>query len=392
MKKSGLVALTTALVVLMSMPAEARGHPRGQPRNPGVTLGVAPNTVDYGRDVNVSGTIDPPAAGEHVVIKTTQGDTVASGDTDASGAFQASFVPDRNMTIHAEWGAESSPGADVGVRAVVEVKIEDVRLFGDALVTGTVAPPNGGAPVDIRLMVGSRKAASVQANMNPTGEFKVKIHIDEPGTYEAVATFEDASHLQGTATSAKRDTPLPNLHQGSHGIAVLLLERRLVELNYHLTGVNQAFDERTADAVLGFRKVQGMVRTSTVDVAAWRALADPKLPQAASNMTRFHIEVDLSKQVLYTVKAQKITNILHVSTGKPSTPTPPGKYHIMFKQPGMNSLGMFWSAYFLQHFAIHGYADVPNYAASHGCVRIPYWEAKWIYDLAKIRTPMWIYP
>lgn len=392
MKKVGLVALTAALVVLMSVPAEARGGSRPQSRNPGVTLNVSPNTVDYGQVVDVSGTIDPPSAGEHVVIKTTQGDTVASADTDAGGAFQASFSPDRNMTVHAEWGSENSPGADVGVRAVVKVKLQDVRLFGDALVTGTVAPPNGGASVDIKLMMGTHKAATAQATMTPTGDFKAKIHIDEPGAYEAVATFQDATHLQGTATSEKKETPLPNLHQGSYGTTVRLLEKRLVDLNYHLTGVNKTFDERTADAVMAFRKVHSMSRNSAVDGAVWRALADPKTPQPASNMTRFHIEVDLSKQVLYTVKAKKVMNIIHVSTGKPSTPTPPGKYHIMFRRPGMNSIGMYYSAYFLQHFAIHGYADVPSYNASHGCVRVPYWEAKWIYGLAKVRTPVWIYP
>ena len=53
---------------------------------------------------------------------------------------------------------------------------------------------------------------------------------------------------------------------------------------------------------------------------------------------------------------------------------------------------MFYSSYFLQHFAIHGYAEVPTYAASHGCVRVPMWEAKWVYGLARVGTPMIIHP
>ena len=41
---------------------------------------------------------------------------------------------------------------------------------------------------------------------------------------------------------------------------------------------------------------------------------------------------------------------------------------------------MYYSMYFLRGFAIHGYASVPPYPASHGCVRLPLWFAPRIYS------------
>ena len=41
--------------------------------------------------------------------------------------------------------------------------------------------------------------------------------------------------------------------------------------------------------------------------------------------------------------------------------------------------------------AIHGWTDVPTYAASHGCVRIPYWITLWMFDQDPIGTPVYVY-
>ena len=46
------------------------------------------------------------------------------------------------------------------------------------------------------------------------------------------------------------------------------------------------------------------------------------------------------------------------------------------KSPGFNAKGMYYSNYFIRGFAIHGYAEVPVFAASHGCLRIPIPDAR----------------
>jgi lipoprotein-anchoring transpeptidase ErfK/SrfK len=48
---------------------------------------------------------------------------------------------------------------------------------------------------------------------------------------------------------------------------------------------------------------------------------------------------------------------------------------VYLKTPGINAKGMVDSNYFLRGYAIHGYASVPVYPASHGCLRVPLAEA-----------------
>ena len=77
----------------------------------------------------------------------------------------------------------------------------------------------------------------------------------------------------------------------------------------------------------------------------------------------------LAKQVLVLAKGDKPFAIYPVSSGKPSTPTVTGHFSFFRQEPGYNSEGMYYSFYFYGGYAVHGYASVPDYPASHGCVR-----------------------
>jgi lipoprotein-anchoring transpeptidase ErfK/SrfK len=44
--------------------------------------------------------------------------------------------------------------------------------------------------------------------------------------------------------------------------------------------------------------------------------------------------------------------------------------------------------YFIRGYAVHGYFDVPTYAASHGCLRVPIPSAAAIYRWIRIGTPV----
>ena len=110
--------------------------------------------------------------------------------------------------------------------------------------------------------------------------------------------------------------------------------------------------------------------------AVWRALERTRTPRAARPGS--HIEVDKARQVLFEVRSGRVVRIVHVSTGATGN-TPVGSWRIYAKTPGFNSLGMYDSMYFLRGFAVHGYASVPPYPASHGCVRVPLWVAPGLY-------------
>ena len=49
------------------------------------------------------------------------------------------------------------------------------------------------------------------------------------------------------------------------------------------------------------------------------------------------------------------------------------------------------SNYFIRGYAIHGYAEVPTYAASHGCLRVPIPNAASIYGWVQYGTPVDVY-
>jgi lipoprotein-anchoring transpeptidase ErfK/SrfK len=49
------------------------------------------------------------------------------------------------------------------------------------------------------------------------------------------------------------------------------------------------------------------------------------------------------------------------------------------------------SNYFIRGYAVHGYASVPPYAASHGCIRVPIPDAASIYADISIGETIFVY-
>ena len=360
-------------------------------QTPPVTLDASAKAITIGGDVKLTVQIDPPQGGETVSIRDAGGTEIASGQTGSRGRFAATFSPKENVTLHAEWGAEVSADVPIGVRARVRVRLGAVRLFDTVVARGGVAPIVPGARVDVVLTHAGKVLFEHHPRMGTAGGFRTRFDVPLPGTYRVRARYDDAEHLAGSDTGGPRTTPLPTLRRGSRGRSVKLLEQRLVALHYRLVGVNESFDFRTADAVMAFRKVQRMPRTQTVDAAVWRALASPVRLHPHARTDGFHIEVDQTRQVLFTVVDGRVRAIIHVSTGKPSTPTRDGSFRVSRKLAGYSEHGLYYPSYFDGNRAIHGWPDVPSYAASHGCVRVPYWHAKWIFGLADIGTRVLVY-
>lgn len=383
MRRSSVLAALVAAVLAVPVSAHAS--------TPTVSLQTSAAKITAGEEVTLSGQISPPSSGQTVEIVGADEVVVATATTDASGAFSATIGPDATVTVHAVWGTAESEPVSVSVRAVVEVQLSPVRLFDDVTVRGTVTPAVQGAQATVDLLLGGDVVRTRHARISKTGAFHQSFPIDEPGTYRARASFTDATHRKGSDVSDAHTTPLPSLTEGSHGLSVRLLEQRLLELRYRLVRIDERYDFRTADAVIAFHKVQGMPRTATVNAATWRAMADPTVPNPRSRTDGFHVEVDQTRQVLYTVEDGTITNILHISSGKASTPTRDGTFHVNRKIAGYSPNHLYYPSYFDGYRALHGWTDVPTYPASHGCVRMPYWNAKFIYGLTPIGTTVVVY-
>jgi hypothetical protein len=173
---------------------------------------------------------------------------------------------------------------------------------------------------------------------------------------------------------------------------VRLLQDELARLRYEVP-VSGRFDEATGRAVLAFRKVMGLERVESANAGVFQLLRRG----AGRFRVRYpgegnHLEADLSKQVLVEVERRgRVRRIYTMSSGKPSTPTVIGHFRVYSKTAGTNSKGMFDSNYFIRGYAIHGYAEVPAYAASHGCLRIPIPNASAVFAWVQIGYPVEVY-
>jgi lipoprotein-anchoring transpeptidase ErfK/SrfK len=279
----------------------------------------------------------------------------------------------------------------VQARPRVTASISGVLLFGTATVTGQVVPWDSGAPVSVAVFRDGARIALTTVKLGSSSTFRLSLPVSQPGTYSAHVVYDTPSSLKGQADTAHVATPLPSLARGLTGEAVFLLERRLAQLHYLITNVNTTYDSVTGDAVMAFRKVQGLDRVWTVDATVWRRLASPLSPHPRDTGAGFHVEIDQTRQVIYTVQDGAITNILHTSTGKPSTPTRDGSFAVHRKVNGFSIGHLYYPSYFDGNRAVHGWTDVPEYAASHGCARIPYWDAKFMYDRMPIGTRVLVY-
>jgi lipoprotein-anchoring transpeptidase ErfK/SrfK len=325
-----------------------------------------------------------------VVIFDEDGRERASTTTDASGAFKVTLRPRHSTSLQARWLAAISDPVPVKVRPKVKVSVSKVRLFGRASVSGTVQPAQDSRRVSVRLITPQGTGWSRKLVLKDGTRFSTTFRVRKPGRHEIRASFSDSAGARGVAEPVAKAPPLPSLGPGSNNIYVKLLEKRLRELAYHLNGADRTYNERTADALRAFNKVQGRARVGTVDASTWRALASPVRAAARHKTDGFHFEIDQTRQVLLGVRDGKVVSIIHVSTGRPGY-TPDGSWRVYRKIEGYSPSRLYYPSYYEGRRALHGWPEVPTYNASSGCTRLPMWTAKWVHKRAAMGTVIHIY-
>jgi len=179
----------------------------------------------------------------------------------------------------------------------------------------------------------------------------------------------------------------------------LAAEQRLAELGYWTGKVDGRWDGASRQALIAFQKVEGRKRTGRLQAGDYDRLMVSSRP-AALAAGASHIEVDLVRQVLFIVEADgTVKMILPISSGNGrqfvsqgwarNALTHPGWYTVDKKTPGWNKspLGLlYYPVYFMWGTAIHGSPSVPAWPDSHGCVRIPMFAARRIYESTAIGT------
>jgi peptidoglycan hydrolase-like protein with peptidoglycan-binding domain len=261
-------------------------------------------------------------------------------------------------------------------------------LAGDrVLVRGTLNPYVAGQRVHVRLYRDSKRLRVKTVTVRPgrsgrKGTFVVNFQSEALGRLTVRATHDATPQLVKLVAKPRSFDLLPRrVGPGSSSRAVRGLQKQLKRSGY-VIGRFGSFDDRTARAVLAFRKVSGMARTTSASTEVLRRLAAAK----GRFRVRFprhgkHVEADLSLQVMALIgRGGKVERIYPVSSGSPVTPTVLGSFKVYRKDPGTNAKGMVYSSYFIGGYAIHGYASVPVFPASHGCLRVPVPDAVSIFN------------
>jgi lipoprotein-anchoring transpeptidase ErfK/SrfK len=279
------------------------------------------------------------------------------------------------------------------------------RLYG-ALTAG------GGPVVGAPVVVSGSRGKSMQEITDSRGRFEVARRISAATRFRASTSVGPADVTASgcggpiaaggcigavvspfsTRSRAVRIAPPrePTLRLGSRGPSVRRLQERLIALRYLPWGSASAvFDERTWHAVVAFQGWQGVGRDGVVAARIWRALERARVPTAPGGFER-GLVVDTSRQVMLLVAGGRVQRAIHVSTAAPGHWTPHGQFRIFRKEILSWSIPfeawMPYANYFTGGFAIHGFASVPAYAASHGCIRVPMVEAPGVYSFAGYGT------
>jgi len=265
------------------------------------------------------------------------------------------------------------PDAAVKIK-VGHLKGDRAEIYSTVPVSGTLTPFAAGQHVAVTFYLNGHKLltrnVAVQRKNDSAGTFKANIVVREDGRYAAAAKHVATAALGGDSTVRKSwKVSFPALHAGECGRVVKGFKKAMAKMGY-ASGGGSCFNGRLSREVLAYRKVNGIARTERAgrglveDVFGGRGGYHVRYPGAGE-----HAEVPLAKQVLVLAKGSKPFAIYPVSTGKPSTPTVTGHYSFYRREPGYNAEGMYYSFYWHNGYAVHGYAEVPTYAASHGCVR-----------------------
>lgn len=363
-------------------------------RAEGLTLALTPRTLVFGRVTTASGTLEPAQGGVTVRVERSSGGswhTVATATTDAGGHYAATFTPSGGGLVRARVAATGTTSGQVRLAVLPRLVLH--RSYGRAFIGARFRVDVRPLAYTGRVVVTTRRDGRVVGRvtapvrdgvlrvMVPTpgiGRFAVRLRFPAQGAISARTLFT-------TARAGAR-----TLSVGSRGADVRALLGRLAELHYRVPGISRVFGWAARDSVIAFQKTVGLSRTGVVGTATWQALGRAHVPRPRFAGPALHIEVDKTRQVVFVVRDGVVATVLPTSTGATGN-TPEGSWRIYLKTPGYNSLGMYYSMYFKGGFALHGYASVPTFPASHGCARLPIWTTRSLYERSPLGERVYVY-
>ena len=200
----------------------------------------------------------------------------------------------------------------------------------------------------------------------------------------------------------------------SSGAEAARVQQRLLDLGFWLQSTDGQYGVTTKQAVMAFQKYHGLPTTAAVDEETAALMSSVTEKPRGRAQAGTVVEVDKSKQLLFFVVEGRTEWVINVSTGSeipyrepnqrdPGTweegdsVTRPGLFKVnREREEGWwdGDLGSIYRPkYFDGGIAVHGSYSIPDYPASHGCVRVSTAAMDWIWesDLMPMRTPVWVH-
>jgi len=185
---------------------------------------------------------------------------------------------------------------------------------------------------------------------------------------------------------------------------ILEAEQILQRLGYWTGPIDGEMDEASRHALIAFKKIAAQPATAQLTGTVLKALRKATRPSARFK-GGFHIEVDLTRQVLFVVAESGLVKLtLPVSTGNGTlftengwaryAVTPRGTF-VVYKKIAewrKSSLGeLYYPSYIIGGVAVHGSRLVPTHPATHGCIAIPMHAAEQLSKMMPIGTTVIVY-
>jgi lipoprotein-anchoring transpeptidase ErfK/SrfK len=252
-----------------------------------------------------------------------------------------------------------------------------------------------------------------------TTEPSTTVPATEPVTTEPATTVAPTT-VAPTTVPADPDyvgvfpEPLRAVGTGN-GTETAKIQLRLLQLGFWVNGADGTYGLTTKQAVMAFQKYIGIQpATGSVDDATAAYLTNLEWRAKGRAETGRVVEVDKARQLLFFSTDGRTQWVFNTSTGSgevyteedKNSPgvtitdvadTPDGKFKVNRERPEgwwEGDLGeIYRPKYFNGGIAVHGSNSVPNYPASHGCVRltVPAMDFVWDQNLMPKGTTVWVH-
>ena len=252
----------------------------------------------------------------------------------------------------------------------------------------------------------SGNSAATAVPLRTTTTVATSVASDPPAT-------TTTTRLLPTTTTTVPFLKVPLDHtvkKKEHSEAVAYIQDRLIKLGFDPGPVDGTFGTSLEESVWAYQEMIGLSGkdvTGEVTPQLWDRMQDVldiKARDAPLTQIR-HVEIYIPQQVLILFDdGGAVKLISHTSTGSGQdwcergwcghAVTPGGIYAVQRFHPEweLAPLGLLYNAvYFNGGIAMHGALIVPNYPASHGCIRLPLHISIYFHTLVQRGDPVLVY-